>query len=62
MYDGETTSTARGAGFGDVAETRGRCLVEGEKFIGLLPGFSKWKEVEVIIKDEFMYDGGFIGE
>ena len=41
MYDGETTSMARGAGFGDVAETRGRCLVEGEKFIGLLPGFSK---------------------
>ena len=35
MNEGETTSTARGAGFGDVAETRGRCLVEGEKFIGL---------------------------
>lgn len=39
--DGEATATAARAGFGDVAETRGRCLVEGEKVIGLLPGFSK---------------------
>ena len=42
----EAPSTPGGAGFAEVAEVGGGCLVEGEEVIGLLPGFSEQEEVQ----------------